>query len=60
MENLTEKQIEAIKCAYADLFGAKEAHDNPEMEHDWEGHLQTIIDLEINFPFLDESTDNLN
>ncbi len=47
---MNEKQIKAIRCAYLDLIGSKEARDQLEMEaHDWRAHQASIEDLEEHF-----------
>lgn len=52
---LTEKQILAIQCAYADLKGALDAYESQSYsEHDWESHAESIGDLEDNFQFLNK------
>lgn len=54
LSGLSESQILAIKCAYADLVGALQARDQMDIEvHDWKGHYQTIIDLENTFDFIE-------
>ena len=52
-------QIQAIKCAHADLQGALQSwHQNDPQVHDWRAHEQTIDELERAFPFLtDERRD---
>lgn len=51
---MTEQQILAIKCAYADLVGALQARNQGDPNaHDWEEHLTTIIDLENLFEFIE-------
>jgi hypothetical protein len=48
---MTAEQITALKCAYADLVGALQAHNQQDMSaHDWEAHYQTIRELEAAFP----------
>lgn len=50
MDNgLTEKQINAIRCAHADLIGALEAQEQGSA-HDWNEHEKSIDDLEREFP----------
>lgn len=50
---MTPKQITAIKCAYLDLVGAMEAVVQQDVHaHDWDAHLDTIIELEECFDFL--------
>jgi hypothetical protein len=47
-----------IRCAYADLVGAKQARDQMDIEvHDWRDHERTIEEMEEAFPFL--KRDNL-
>lgn len=44
---MTKEQIAAIRCAYLDLMGAKEASDNGNLHsHDWEAHWETIKEME--------------
>jgi len=51
---MTTEQITAIKCAYADLVGILQCHNQYETTiHDWESHLESIQDLEKQFPFID-------
>ena len=46
MDNLTSKQLVAIRCAIADLIGAAQARQQQDIEvHDWDSHKQTIEDL---------------
>ena len=50
---MNHKQIFAIRCAYADLIGALEAHEQMDrLAHDWEAHRASIQDLEDAFPEL--------
>lgn len=57
---MTEEQIMAIKCAYADLVGALQARNQCDINvHDWDSHRETIIDLEARFPFI-EPVEDLN
>jgi hypothetical protein len=56
---IRELEIEAIRCAYADLVGAKQARDQQDIGiHDWKAHEFTITELENAFPFIDPVTDN--
>jgi hypothetical protein len=51
---MTNEQIIAIKCAYADLVGVLQCHNQYETTvHDWESHLESIRDLEKQFAFID-------
>jgi hypothetical protein len=51
---MTNEQIIAIKCAYADLVGILQCFNQWETSaHDWEGHLESIRDLEKHFPCID-------
>lgn len=51
---MNEAQILAVRCAYADLVGALQARNQMDIEvHDWKTHLQTIIDLENIFDFIE-------
>ena len=50
---MTEEQIRAIKCAYADLVGALQARNQLDIEvHDWKSHSETIAELEEAFDFI--------
>jgi hypothetical protein len=52
---MTNEQITAIKCAYADLVVILQCYNQNETTiHDWESHLESIRDLEKQFPFIDE------
>jgi hypothetical protein len=52
---MTDKQILAVRCAYADLVGALQAREALDMNsHDWKAHKQSIDDLEQAFPELVE------
>lgn len=52
---MTNEQITAIKCAYADLVGVLQAYNKFEVTtHNWKSHLETIIDLEKLFDFIEE------
>lgn len=52
---LTIQQIQAIKCAYADLVGAIQAYNQGDMHiHDWSSHEASIEELEEAFPTLIE------
>lgn len=57
---MTKDQIQAIKCAYADLKGALENYEaGTYADHDWDAHRLTIEELEDEFKFLTEdSSDN--
>ena len=47
---MNKQQLAAIRCAYLDLMGAKEAADNGEIRsHDWESHWETIKEMEKAF-----------
>jgi hypothetical protein len=51
---MTTEQITAIKCAYADLVGALQCFNQYETTtHDWESHLESIRDLEKQFPCIE-------
>ena len=52
---LTEKQVEALKCAHADLVGVYQTiiRDNNagfDCGHDWKAHKLSIGELEDAFP----------
>jgi hypothetical protein len=50
---MTPEQILAIRCAYADLVGALQHHENDStINHDWDAHEQSIEDLLSTFPEL--------
>ena len=50
---MTEQQITAIKCAFADLQGAIQAFQQMDIHaHDWKAHQQSIDDLLNEFDFL--------
>jgi hypothetical protein len=52
---MTKEQKNAILCAYLDLRGALDAHDNLDpMSHDWKAHRLTIAELVEAFPFLED------
>ena len=56
---MTESQISAIKCAYADLVGALQARDQLDVEvHDWEAHAASIQELAEQFPDILETQKN--
>ena len=48
---MTKLQTSVIRCAYADLLGAYQANQSqPNYDHDWDAHLQTIEEMEEAFP----------
>ena len=50
---MTQEQIQAIKCAHADLKGALQNFEQlTPAQHDWTAHKQTIEELEEFFDFL--------
>jgi hypothetical protein len=50
--NLSTSQRCAIRCAFADLIGAYQAHQQNDMHvHDWDAHRQSILDLAECFGF---------
>ena len=52
---MTGQQESIIRCAYLDLIGAQQAHDQDDIEaHDWRAHALTIEELLQEFPFLAE------
>lgn len=52
---MTNEQVMAVRCAFADLVGAYEAYENMDMHrHDWKAHLLTIQEMEVAFPELEE------
>ena len=51
---LNEKQMSAIKCAFADLIGAWQARQQFDYNaHDWEAHVQSIYELAEAFPTIE-------
>jgi hypothetical protein len=51
---MNEEQVRAIKCAYADLVWSLQSfHRFETTVHDWEGHLESIKDLEKAFSFIE-------
>lgn len=53
---LSDTQIQVIRCAYADLIGARQSYEQGVIEsHDWDSHQISIDDLKDNFDFLDDS-----
>jgi hypothetical protein len=52
---LTEKQMLAIKCAYADLVGSYQSTicSADPFGYDWKAHRQTISEMEEAFSFLE-------
>jgi len=54
-DKLNQEQINAIRCAFADLIGALQAYEQGNSNiHDWESHKLTIEELESAFPFIKE------
>jgi hypothetical protein len=53
---MTEVQILAIKCAYADLLGALQNYEQGTFsDHDWDAHKLTLDEMVMAFPeILDE------
>lgn len=50
-KSLTQNQVTALKCAFADLLGSLQAFDQDDIYlHDWQSHLQTILELGEAFP----------
>ncbi len=48
---MSEIEILAIRCAYADLLGALQSRDSLDIEsHDWDAHKQSLCDLVAAFP----------
>ena len=52
---LTDAQIEAIRCAHADLVGVyqyivRDEQGGIDCGHDWDAHRASIEDLETQFP----------
>jgi hypothetical protein len=49
--NMKAEQVTAIRCAYADLQGAKQAMEQGDSNlHDWKAHAQTLDELMAAFP----------
>jgi hypothetical protein len=58
---MTESQILAIRCAYADLQGALEAYECEGGDsHDWEAHALSIQELAEQFPDILETQNTQN
>jgi len=58
---MTESQISAIRCAYADLVGVMQARDQLDVEvHDWEAHALSIQELAEQFPDILETQNTQN
>lgn len=52
---MTTSQLCAIQCAFADLIGALQAHQQNDIHvHDWDAHRQSILDLAECFDFIDK------
>lgn len=50
---MTIPQMQAVRCAHADLVGALQAHEQMDrVAHDWGAHLDTIVEVELAFPDL--------
>ena len=48
-------QLNAVRCALADLIGAQQAYQMGDLHaHDWEAHSQTIDELAKVFGLQDE------
>jgi hypothetical protein len=57
---MNEHQESIIRCAYLDLIGAQQAHDQDDIEaHDWKAHALTIEELLQAFPFLENAVDDI-
>jgi hypothetical protein len=51
---MTEKQLLAVRYAFADMCGALQAYRQGDIHvHDWEAHWLTIQDMKDAFDFLD-------
>ena len=51
---MNEQQKTIIRCAFADLCGAMQAHLNLDTNsHDWKAHLETISEMVQAFDFLE-------
>jgi len=58
---MSSEQLEAIRCAYADLLGAYQAYEQSDMlAHDWKAHRLTLDEMLELFSFLKEETDVQN
>ncbi len=50
---MSDKEMLVIRCAYADLVGALEAHEMMDSDmHDWKAHKLTIEEMKEVFPFV--------
>ena len=59
--SLTKTQLDAVRCALADLCGALQAHEGRDTWlHDWDAHLQTIDELAKAFGLEDEVPEDCN
>lgn len=59
-QNLNETEMNALRCAFADLIGAVQAYKQGDYTaHDWKAHIQTIEELKAAFQWLDEIPDNI-
>lgn len=52
---MNEFQKSVVRCAFADLCGAAQAYKQRDMRaHDWDAHMETILELKKAFDFLDD------
>jgi hypothetical protein len=52
---MTNKQLNAVRCALGDLAGAYQAYKQGDLNiHDWENHLASIDELAEQFDLEDE------
>lgn len=52
---LTETQMSAIRCAFADLCGSMQVYLQDDITaHDWRAHMMTILELQEAFDFVGE------
>jgi hypothetical protein len=52
---MNKQQKYAVKYAFADLCGAMQSYIQGDIEaHDWQAHMETILDMKKAFDFLDE------
>lgn len=55
---MSNEQMMAIRCAYADLQGAYQAYEQSDvLAHDWKAHRLTLDEMLESFPFLQEGED---
>jgi hypothetical protein len=58
---MTEHEKFLVRCAFADLCGAMQAHLQCDRNaHDWKAHAQTIQEMSEAFDFLDPVPNDLS